>query len=183
MSIMNLKLTFFITIVSMVGMMQAQSTVFFENFEGLKSGKNITELQKKKFQSWGKAVWTVSESEGQGFDQSNKFVSSGVEENTTLVKFKNLEAGVSYVFSVAVKVTDFDGKPQNGNYNVKVTSGKKDDRHKYGKEDIKNPAADKWEKHVIKFTVKEGREKVVFQVYRWAKDTTIHVDDFKLVKE
>jgi len=183
MLIMNLKVTFFIIILSMSGMIQAQSTVFFENFESLESGQNIAELQKKKFQSWGNAVWTVSESEGQGFDKSNKYVSSGNEENSALVKFKNLEAGASYVFSVAVKVTGFEGKPQNGNYNVKVTSGKKGDRHKYGKQDVKNPEADKWEKHVIKFTVIEGREKVVLQVYRWAKGTTIHVDDFKLEKK
>jgi len=45
---MNLKAIFFTPIVIMEGILQAQSIVFFKNFESLKSGQNIVELQKNK---------------------------------------------------------------------------------------------------------------------------------------
>ena len=100
--------------------------------------------QKKKFNSWGKVKWTVTEEEGKGYNKSNKFASSSDEENATLVLYKNLEVGATYVFSAAVKITgtDVDWKT---NYSVKVASGKKGDMHQYGTEKVKEPGANKWQ--------------------------------------
>lgn len=161
---------------------QAQNSLFNQDFESSDTGKDVTKLQNKKMNAWGDAIWTITEQKGKGFNKSNKFASSGNEENATLVLYKNLEVGATYIFSAAVKVTgtDVDWKT---NYTVKASSGKKGDIHHYKKIELKEPGANKWQKHEVKFTVIEGREQVMLQVYRWAKDVTLNVDDFKLVKK
>ena len=69
------------------------------------------------------------------------------------------------------------------NYSVNVISGKKEDRHIYAEEKLVEPKANKWKTTEIEFTVIEGKEKVTIQLYRWAKDVTMNVDDFKLIKK
>jgi len=160
----------------------AQKAEFFQGFENLEAGKDVTKTQKKKLSSWGDATWTVTETKGKGFNKSNKYASCSDEENATLVLYKDLEVGTTYVFSTAVKVTGTNVGWKT-NYSVKVTSGKKGDFHHYKKVELKEPGANKWQLHELEFTVIEGRENVMFQVYRWAKDVTLNVDDFKLVKK
>lgn len=139
-------------------------------------------MQKKKFNSWGDVKWTVTEEEGKGYNKSNKFASSSNEENATLVLYKNLEVGATYVFSAAVKITGTNVNWKT-NYTVKASSGKKGDIHHYAVEEIKEPGANKWQKHEVKFTVIEGREQIMLHVYIWAKVVTLNVDDFRLVKK
>jgi hypothetical protein len=161
---------------------QAQQKESQQDFESLEKGEDITKLQKQKFGTWGKSAWTVSEKESEGFNKSNKFASSDGEVNATLVQYKNLEVGTTYVFSVAVKITNAD-KPWKTNYAVNVTSGGKEDGHTYGKEEVKEPKQGEWKQHTIEFTVIEGKEKVTLHVYRWAKGVTLNVDDFMLSKK
>jgi len=163
--------------------MNAQNGNFKQDFEALEKGADVTKLQKKKFASWGKAKFTVSEEKGKGNGDSNKFVSSDGAENATLVVYKDLEVGTTYVFSVAVKMTNVNGKATKANYAVKATSGKKGDIHTYGQDKMVEPKANKWKEHKLEFTVIEGREKVTLTIYRWAKDVTLNVDDFKLIKK
>lgn len=172
-----------ITVVCISFQTQAQNNNFNQDFELLAKGDNILKLQKKKFTTWGKSTWTVSETEGQGNNKSNKFASSGAEENATLVLYKDLEVGSTYVFSVAVKMTNAQGAAWKTNYSVKVTAGKKGDIHVYGEDKVKEPGENKWKTHKMEFTVVEGREKVALQVYRWAKGVTLNIDDFKLIKK
>jgi len=180
---MKLAFTWLLTLSCFVCTLQAQKTEFFQDFENLKQGQNILTLKTKDFKGWGKSTWQVTEKEGAGYNNSNKYASSGNEEKITLVQYRNLKAGTTYVFSTAIKMTNVGGKAWKGNYTLKVTSGKKGDIHMYGKEEVKEPTANKWQNHQIKFTVKEGREAVVLQVYRWAKNTTLNVDDFKLTSK
>ena len=161
----------------------AQNGKFNQNFESLNAGQNVTKLQKGKFSTWGKSTWTVTEKEGEGFNNSSKFATSGDEVGATLVKYSNLEIGATYVFSVAVKMTNVGQQAWKGNYVVNVSSGKKGDSHSYRKDKIEEPKANKWKKHELEFTVVEGRERVSFNVYRWAKGVTLNVDNFKLVKK
>lgn len=156
---------------------------FNQTFEKLEKGANLLKLKKGKFSTWGKSTWSVTEAEGKGFNNSNKFASCGATENATLVQYKTLEAGATYVFSVAVKMTDVDGANWKGNYSIKVLSGAKSSTHFYGKEEIKEPKAGVWKEHKIKFTVEEGKENVCFQVYRWKEGVTLNVDNFKLLKK
>jgi hypothetical protein len=102
-----------------------------------------------------------------------------------LVQYKNLEVGATYVFSVAVKMTNTDGVAWKGNYAVKVSSGgdKGSTPYFYKVDDIKEPEDDKWTLHELEFTVIEGKENVTLQVYRWAPGTTLNVDNFKLAKK
>lgn len=153
--------------------------VINQNFESLADGENILTLQKGKFNTWGKSTWTVSEDTGKGFNNSNKFAVSGSKASATLVKYKNLEVGETYVFTVAVKVTNTGGQSWKGNYSVKVLSGDKNNTHFYSKEEIKEPKEGQWKEHKIKFTVKEGNENVCFQVYRWKSDVILNVDNFE----
>ena len=174
-----------ITLMAVVGFVatsNAQEKIFFQGFENSETGKNVTKTQTKKLNSWGKATWTVTEKKGKGFNDSNKYASCGGEESATLVLNKNLEVGATYLFSAAVKVTNTDVDWKT-NYTVKVASGKKGDIHQYGGDIVKEPGANKWQQHEIEFTVVEGRESVMLQVYRWAKDVTLNVDDFKLIKK
>lgn len=180
---MRSLITLSIVVLTFVSGMQGQKAKFFQNFEDLPQGQNILTLKNKGFKGWGKTTFTVTEKAGKGYNNSNKYASSGGEENITLVKNINLEAGKTYVFSAAVKMTNVKEQSWKGNYVVKVSSGKKGDVHIYGKEEIKEPAANTWQNHKIKFTVKEGREAVMLQVYRWAKNTTLNVDDFKLISK
>ena len=53
-------------IVSFVITTNAQKAGFNQNFESIEKGKDITKLQKGKFTTWGKAIFTVSEEEGKG---------------------------------------------------------------------------------------------------------------------
>jgi len=174
-----------ISIIAIIAFMltaNAQKSESNQDFENLEKGKDITKLQKEKFTTWGKVTYTVTEKEGKGYNKSNKFASSSDEENATLVLYRNLEVGATYVFSAAVKITgaNVDWKT---NYVVKVSSGKKGDMHQYGGEKVKEPGANKWQNHEIEFTVIEGREAVMLQVYRWAEGVTLNVDDFKLIKK
>ncbi len=161
---------------------QQNKAEFFQGFENLEAGKDVSKVQKKKLNTWGKVKFTVTEEEGKGFNKSNKYASSSDHENATLVLYRDLEVGATYVFSAAVKITGTNVDWQT-NYSVKVASGKKGDIHQYGTDKVKEPEAGKWQKHEIEFTVIEGRENVMLQVYRWAKDVTLNVDDFKLVKK
>lgn len=162
--------------------MNAQNGNFKQDFESLEKGADVTE-GKKKFASWGDAKFNVTEEVGKGNKDSNKFASSDGAVNATLVQYKTLEVGATYVFSVAVKMTNVNGKAAKANYSVKATSGKKGDTHSYGQDKLVEPKANNWKEHNIEFTVIEGREKVTLSVYRWAKDVTLSVDDFKLVKK
>jgi hypothetical protein len=164
---------------------QAQTKVKFnQNFENLEKGTDLLTLAKDKFGGRGKSTWSVTEKKGKGFNNSNKFATSGDEANTTLLKYTNLEAGATYVFSVAVKITNAGDKPWRSNYSVEALSGKsKDDSHIYAKNEVKAGKDNKWEKHNLEFTVIDGRENVVLKVYRWAKEVYLHVDDFKLEKK
>lgn len=161
----------------------AQEAVFNQNFESLEKGENVKKLQKGKFTTWGQAIFTVTEEEGKGNNESNKFASSDGTGNAAIATYRDLEVGATYVFSVAVKMTNVKGKASNANYVVNATSGKKDDMHKYGQEKLVAPKANEWKEHTLAFTVIEGREKVSLSVYRWAKNVTLNVDDFKLVKK
>lgn len=161
----------------------AQKTLVNQTFENLEKGEDILKLQKEKYKTWGKSTWTVTEKKGKGFEKSNKFVSSGDEENANLVQYKNLEVGETYVFSVAVKMTNTGKQGWKSNYAVKATSGNKGDTHVYKVDDMKEPGANKWKQHKLEFTVIEGRERLALQVYRWAPNTTLNVDNFKLVKK
>ena len=80
-------------------------------------------------------------------------------------------------------MTNTKGKASRANYVIKATSGKKGDMHTYGQDKLVEPKANKWKTHKIKFTVVEGRERVALSTYRWAKDVTMNVDDFKLIKK
>ena len=177
-AILTLLFTFNVSI-------QAQKKVKInQNFENLEKGTDLLTLAKGKFGGWGKSTWTVTEKKGKGFNNSNKFATSGDAANATLVKYTNLEVGAAYVFSVAVKITNTGGQSWKSNYSVKVFSGKgKDDTHMYAKNDVKAGQDNKWEKHNLKFTVIEGRKNVVLQAYRRTKGVLLHVDDFKLVKK
>ena len=163
--------------------MNAQDGNFKQDFETLEKGKDITKLQKKKFSAWGEAKFTVTEKKGKGNNGSDKFASSDGAVNATLVLYKDLEVGATYVFSVAVKMTNVQGKAAKANYAVKATSGKKGDIHGYGQDKLVAPKANKWKEHKLEFTVIEGREKVTLTVYRWAKDVTLNVDYFELIKK
>ena len=161
----------------------AQKVVFNQDFESSEKGQNVKTLQKNKFTTWEKVSFTVSEEKGKGNNKSNKFASSDGTESASLVIYKNLEVGATYVFSVAVKMTNVNGKTATANYVINATAGKKGDMHRYGQEKVVEPKANKWKEHQIEFTVVEGREKVALSVYRWAKDVTLNIDDFKLVKK
>lgn len=180
---MKSLLSLFISMLIFISGLHAQKTEYFQNFEDLNQGQNVLALKNKEFKGWGKSTFKVTENAGKGYNNSNKYASSGDQENTTLVKNMSLEAGKTYVFSAAVKMTNVEGQSWKGNYTLKVSSGKKGDVHIYDKEQIKEPTPDKWQNHKIKFTVKEGREAVVLQVFRWAKNTTLNVDDFKLTSK
>tara|TARA_B100000809_G_scaffold237914_1_gene258235 strand:- start:29625 stop:30167 length:543 start_codon:yes stop_codon:yes gene_type:complete len=171
-----------IAIFTMTIVSQAQ-IITNENFESLEAGQDILKLKKGKFNTWGKSTWTVTEQAGGGFHKSDKFASSGGEENATLAQSKKLEVGETYVFSVAVKMTDTGGQGWKSNYSVKVISGGKADTHIYKGDNMKEPGADLWKQHKIEFTVVEGREKVTLQVYRWAPGTILNIDDFKIKKK
>lgn len=172
-----------ITVTCLVFTVNAQKVEISQNFENLEKGTDILTLEKGKFNSWGKSTWTVTEQEGEGYEKSNKFASSGEAENATLVQYKNLEVGATYVFSVAVKMSNTGSQAWKTNYAVKAVSGKKGDMHVYKVDDMKEPGADKWTLHELEFTVVEGKERVALQVYRWAKDVILNVDNFKLVKK
>ena len=161
----------------------AQNSNFKQDFEALENGADITKLKKGKFASWGDAKFSVTVKDGKGNKGSNKFASSNGAVNATLVRYKTLEVGATYVFSVAVQMTNVKGNASKSNYTVKVASGKKGDVHIYGDNKMVAPKANNWKEHKIEFTVIEGREKVAFQVYRWAEGVTLNVDDFKLVKK
>jgi hypothetical protein len=164
---------------------QAQTKVKLnQNFENLEKGTDLLTLAKGKFGGWGKSTWTVTEKKGKGFNNSNKFATSGDVANANLVKYTNLEIGATYVFSVAVKLTNTSGQSWKNNYSVKAFSGKgKDDTHMYAKNDVKAGKDNIWKKHNLEFTVIKGRENVVLQAYRKTKGVLLHVDDFKLVKK
>lgn len=161
----------------------AQKTIFNQDFETTERGSDVTKLQTKKLNAWGKSKFTVTENKGKGNRNSNKFASSSDSENSTLVLYKNLEVGSTYVFTVAVKMTTHSDKASKATYNVKATSGNKGDIHTYGEDKTTTPKTNKWKEHKIEFTVIEGREKVAFQVYRWAEGVTLNVDNFNLIKE
>lgn len=161
---------------------KAQQVIFDQTFENLEEGVDILKLKKGKFATWGKGKWTVSKKKKKGNNKSNKFATSDGIEGATLVQYANLEVGETYEFSVAVKITNAGGVNWKTNYTVKVTSGKKGDIHEYGSEILKEPGEGSWKVHKMKFTVVEGRERVTMNVYRWAKDIVLNIDDFKLVK-
>ncbi len=179
---MKTKFLFFIIALGIAFSSKAQEVVFSQDFESFEKGKNLINFKKGLFKTWGKSTWKVTEKKGKGFEKSNKFASCGDEEGATLVKTIELEAGSTYIFSVAVKISNAD-TDWKANYNVRVLSGKKGDIHFYAKDDLKKPKANNWRKHEFEFTVIEGREKISFQVYRWAKDVTLNLDNFKIVKK
>ncbi len=161
--------------------LQAQTVVYKHDFEKA-ANVNVKNL-KHKLTSWNKAQWKVVEKPGEGANGSNKFVASGPEENATLVLYKTLEVGETYVFSADIKVTGIKKKSFKTNYTMKATSGKKGDVHMYAKDEVKEAAPNEWTHHEIEFTVVEGRETTMFQIYRWAKGITLNVDNFKVVKK
>lgn len=161
---------------------QAQKVIFSQDFESSSEGTNVKALQKNKLTTWSGAQFTVSENKGKGNNSSNKFASSHGTENAAIVLYRDLEVGATYVFSVAVKMTEVDGKSVKANYTINATSGKKGDMHRYGQEKVE-PKGNNWKVHKLEFTVVEGREKVALNVYRWAKDATLNVDDFQLIKK
>lgn len=161
----------------------AQKTIFNQDFESVNKGQNILKFEKQKLKAWGESQWTVKEKKGKGFAGSNKYVSCGNKQNSTLVRYENLEVGSTYVFSVAVKVNNPDAQSWKSNYTVKVTSGKKGDIHRYGEDKMVEPKNGKWIEHKIEFTVVEGRENVILQVYRFAASMTLSADNFKLIKK
>lgn len=160
----------------------AQTVVFNQDFEQ-SATVNVKSLQKKKLNSWGDAQWKVTEKENEGFNESNKFVSSDNGKNATLVWNKKLEVGATYKFSVAIKVTNTSKKSWKTNYTIKATSGKKGAIHKYAADENKEAAPNKWTQHEIEFTVIEGHELVNFQVYRFAENIHLYVDNFRIVKK
>lgn len=170
-----------IAICCFIGITNAQKVITSQDFEALEKKEDILSLDRDKFNTWGKSTWTVTEKKGKGFNDSDKFATSGDEVNATLVKYRNLEVGETYVFSVAVKMTNADVNWKT-NYAVKVLSGKEGDMHFYVNEQLKEPRQDKWQLHEGEFTVIEGRENICLQVYRWAEGVKMHVDNFKLVK-
>ncbi|PCI33657.1 MAG: hypothetical protein COB60_07425 [Flavobacteriaceae bacterium] len=177
---------FYISVIAIFALIftaNAQKSDFYQSFEPLEKGKDITKLKKGKFGTWGKSTWTVTEKKGKGNNKSDKFASSNGAINATLVHYKTLEVGVTYVFSVAVKMTHAKGNVKKTNYSVKATSGKKGNTHKYGEVKVVEPGENKWKQHTIEFTVVKGREKVTLQVYRWAEGVILNVDDFKLIKK
>lgn len=176
---------FFIALIAIVayGTTLNAQVIFQQDFEFLEKGEDILNLKRGKFNTWGKSTWTVTEEAGKGYNNSNKFATSGGEENATLVQYKELEPGEKYEFTVAVKMDGTGGANWKGNYSVKVSSGSKDKTHSYGKEEIKEPKEGEWTLHTISFKVKKGKTNVSFQVYRWKPDVYISVDNFKLVKK
>lgn len=103
----------------------AQENVFKQDFENVENDADVTKLQKNKFTVWGNAKFTVTEKKGKGNKGSNKYTSSTGTESASLVVYRNLEVGVTYVFSVAVKMTNVDGNANKANYAVNATSGKR----------------------------------------------------------
>jgi len=177
--------TIYIAIIAFFSMsISAQAQIVFnETFESLDTGTNILKLKKAKFNTWSKATWTVTEQIGKGFNKSDKFASCGEGENVNLVQYRNLVAGETYIFSVAVKMTNTGGKSWAGNYSLKVTSGAKEDTYTYGTEKIEEVKEGDWTKHIIEFTVLKGKENVCFNVYRWKSDVIMHIDNFKIEKK
>ena len=175
----------FITVLVIVayGATLNAQVIFNQDFESLEKGEDILNLKRGKFKTWGKSTWSVTEEAGKGYDNSNKYGTSGAEENATLVQYKDLEPGEKYEFTVAVKMEGTGGANWKGNYAVKVASGAKNNIHFYGKEDIKEPKEGVWQLHTIPFKVKKGKTNISFQVYRWKPDVQISVDNFKLVKK
>lgn len=162
----------------------SQEIEFKQDFESLQDGSDVLKAKRNRLFKWGQCAWSVMETEGEGFEGSNKYAVSKDSENATLVKYNDLEAGATYVFSVAVKLTDVD-QSWKSSYSVKVLSpeeGSKEN-HVYGVNEVKDAVAGQWKKHNIEFTVVEGKEKVVLHVYRWAKGVSLNVDDFTLVKK
>lgn len=164
---------------SMVGNAQ---TILKQDFEKLQNGEDILNLSSGKFSTWGESTWTVTEQVGKGFENSNKYATSGGEENATLAQYRDLEVGETYEFSVAVKMDGTGGANWKGNYSVIASTGDKNKTHFYGKEEVKEPAEGKWQLHKIKFKVKKKKTSVCFRVYRWKPDVKISVDNFKIEK-
>ncbi len=155
-----------------------------EDFEKLKTSEDIMSWQKGHFAAWGKCEWTLSEEDGDGYDASNKYASSDGAENANLLKYLTLEAGETYEFSVAVKMTGTNGDNWKGNYTVNVMSssekGKKP--HNYISEKIEEPKEGVWKMHKVTFKVKKKKEKVSVQVTRWKSDVTLNIDNFEVKK-
>ena len=161
--------------------MNAQSVVYSHDFEKAPN-VNVKNLQ-HKLATWNKAQWKVVEKPGDGANGSNKYVACGPEENATLVLYRKLEVGATYVMSVDVRVAGVKKSSYKTNFTIKATSGKKGDMHMYAKDEVKEATPNEWTHHEIEFTVIEGREETMFQVYRWAPNIELNVDNFKVIKK
>ncbi|GAB1308850.1 hypothetical protein KH5_15330 [Urechidicola sp. KH5] len=160
--------------------LSAQEVIFNQNFEKLPEGKQLLEQGKDRFFSWyDDTSWEVVS--GDGADEGKKFAVSSTNQQVNIVQYADLVAGETYVFSVDVKI-DNQGVAWKRNYSIGISSGKKGDSHSYKNEKIEMPVEGKWESHSFKFKVKEGREKISFQVGRWAEGGVLCVDNFKIVK-
>lgn len=179
--IMKTCYTIFIMLLS-IGGFNAQ-TLVHQDFESLEKGSDVLEARPNRLFAWGKCPWTVTEKKGKGFMKSDKFATSGDVENATLVKYADLEVGKTYVFSVAVKLTNVN-QSWKGAYSVKaIYPESKENIYQYAVEEVKEAKVGKWKKHSLEFTVVEGKENVVLNVYRWAKGVKMHVDDFILTEK
>ncbi|WP_438988679.1 hypothetical protein [Polaribacter sp.] len=171
-----------IVILLTLGGVKAQ-TLVHQDFESLEKGSDVLKARPNRLFAWGKSTWTVTEKKGKGFMGSDKFATSGDEVNETLVKYTDLEVGKTYVFSVAVKLTNVN-QSWKGAYSVKaIYPESKENIYQYAVEEVKEAKVGKWKKHSLEFTVVEGKENVVLNVYRWAKDVKMHVDDFMLTEK
>tara|TARA_R110002049_G_scaffold45604_2_gene132933 strand:- start:46214 stop:46768 length:555 start_codon:yes stop_codon:yes gene_type:complete len=179
---MKISRTIVLVVLGFVFNGYAQNANYSQDFESFEKGTNLLKIKKKRFNSWGGATWTVSQTNKKGNNKSDKFATSGDKVNATLVQYHNLEVGKTYLFKVAVKITNAGGVNWKTNYAVKVISGAKGNTHIYGENNVKEPGENKWREHKIVFTVLEGKEKVALQVYRWAEGITLNVDDFSLTE-
>lgn len=177
--------SFYVSIIAVFALAFSTSAqvVFKQDFEKLAAGQDILTLQKGKFSTWGKSTWTVTEAAGGGYANSDKFATSGPEENATLVQYRTLEVGETYVFSVAVKMDGTGGANWKGNYAVIASSGEKNKMHNYGKIEVKEPEEGKWQIHTIEFKVKKKKDVIAFRIYRWKPDVNISVDNFTIEKK
>ncbi len=159
----------------------AQEVILNQNFDNLPEGKQLLEPGKDRFFSWYEnTTWQVVS--GDEADEGKKYAASSINQQVNLVYYADLVAGETYVFSVDVKIDDQDVAWKR-NYSIGISSGKKGDSHSYKNEKVETPAEGEWESYSFKFKVKEGREKVSFQVGRWAEGGVLKVDNFKIVKK
>lgn len=158
----------FAVLMGLPTLLEAQATVFEDDFESYANGYNLVDA--------GYAVWAgtatvtdVSVAGGDAFSGNNFAQCQPDNNDFYLRKNLTLEEGKTYTFEVMTK------SPDGKNHRAVAKVG---DRSIQG--DLVN--ATDWTKTSITFTVGAGETDVIVWVYSWPV-SRVDVDDFRVVEE